>query len=245
MDNKNPKISLTIIIPVYNEEDGITGAINQIYKDLKSPQIKNTVKSSELIIVDDGSTDKTYQILQQIKKKHKKIKIIHHKFNQGLGASIISGVSHSTKKYITYLPADGQAFLQEIDIGLKLAPFADLVLTYRGVKNDYNPYRQILSNSLMLFMRFFFNLNFKDYNWVHIYKRDLFKVVKTKSQGVFYLGEVVVRSNMAGLKIAEAQAKYHPRSTGYSKNAKPSIVLRTFIDLLKLWMELDLKPRLR
>lgn len=89
-------------------------------------------------------------------------------------------------------------------------------------------------------MKLFFGLSFRDYNWVHIYKKDLFKSIKIKSKGVFYLAEVIARTNKAGFKILEAKAKYHPRTTGYAKNAKPKIVIRTLIDLLKLWIELNL-----
>lgn len=240
MIKKNSKIDITIIVPVYNEEDGIIYAINEIYKDSNLSQIKKIINTFEVIVIDDGSFDNTPLILQKLKKRYN-LKIIRHKFNQGLGASIKTGIHHATKKYITYIPADGQAFLREISKGLEIAPQADLILTYRGKRSDYNPYRHILSNSLMICMKVFFNLNFRDYNWVHIYKKGMFKSVKTKSKGVFYLGEVVVRSNHAGFKILEAEASYNPRSTGISKNAKLSVALQTLKDLFRLWLELKFK----
>lgn len=192
------------------------------------------------LVVDDGSIDNTEKKLEKIKKNYK-IKIIKHKFNQGLGATIITGIKHSTKEFATYLPADGQVFLREIAEGLKKAPFADLVLTYRGGRAGYNPYRHLLSNTLMISMKLFFGLNYKDYNWVHIYKTKLFKKIKTKSNGVFYLAEIIVRSHEAGFKISEAAASYNPRLTGISKNARLSVALQTLWDLIKLWLEIKLK----
>lgn len=241
MAKKSSKIGLSIIVPTYNEEDGISRTIAEIFRDAKSKTIRSFVETIEVLVIDDGSFDNTAKEIERIKKNFK-IKIIKHKSNQGLGAAITTGIKHSTKEFITYLPADGQVFLREISKGLEIAPEADLVLTYRGKREDYNPYRHILSNTLMISMRIFFGLNYKDYNWVHIYKTKLFEKIKTKSKGVFYLAEVVARIHQAHLKILEAEAKYHPRSTGFSKNAKLSVALITLWDLLKLWIELKVLP---
>lgn len=243
MVKHTPKIDLSIIIPVFNEEEGIQAAIVEIYKDAITSQVRKIIKSFEVIVVDDGSDDNTSLVLKNM-KRYKKLRIITHTSNQGLGASIMTGVKYSNKRYITYLPADGQVFLREVLAGLKAAHLADLVLTYRDNREDYNPYRHFLSSSLMISMRFFFKLHFKDYNWVHIYNKGLFKIVKPKSKGVFYLAEIVARANGKGSRILEVPAKYHPRSSGYSKNAKPRIVLRTLMDLFKLWIELKFKPNL-
>lgn len=237
MAKNSSSIDLSIVVPVFNEEEGIEKAIIEIFRDSGNISVKNLLKTFEVIIVNDGSWDNTDKILQKLKKRYRNIIIVKHKVNQGLGASIKTGIKLSSKKFVTYLPADGQVFLREITEGIKLAPLADLILTYRGRKADYNSYRHLLSNSLRFLMKLLFNLKFKDYNWVHIYKRSLLKSINVKSNGVFYLAEVVARTNNRGFKILETQAKYHPRSTGYSKNARPLIVLRTLIDLFKLWIE--------
>jgi len=235
------KITLSIIVPVFNEEKGIENAIAQIYKDATLNPIKKIISSFEVIIIDDGSFDNTGKIIEGQKSKYKNFKIIKHKKNQGLGAAIRDGIDHSSKEYITYLPADGQVFLRDIYKGLEVAPMADLILTYRDSRLDYNMYRHMLSSVLMIFMKIFFDLNFKDYNWVHIYKKNSLYLIKTKSKGVFYLGEVVARMHVGGFKILEAEAGYNPRSTGVSKNARLTIALQTLFDLLKLWWELKFK----
>lgn len=238
--SKHPDVDLSIIVPTFNEEDGIEQTVEEIYKDVSEKGVKKIIKSFEVIVVDDGSFDHTPQILQNLKKRFKKLKIVKHNSNQGLGASIITGVENSNKRFITYLPADGQVFLREILEGLKAAPDADFVLTFRDKRKGYNPYRYLLSGTLMVSMKVFFGLSFKDYNWVHIYRRSLFKSIATKSKGVFYLAEIVARAKEGGFKIAEAQAKFHPRSSGYSKNARLSVVIRTLIDLFRLWIELKI-----
>lgn len=235
------KLDLSIIVPTFNEEGGIEKTIDEIYKDATKAMVNKLLNSFEVIVVNDGSFDQTGDILIRLKKGFKDLRVVNHKFNQGLGASILTGVRYSKKTVLTYLPADGQVFLREISAGLQAVPLADFVLTYRGRRADYNPYRHLLSNTLMISMKIFFGLNYRDYNWVHIYKKDLFKRVKVKSKGVFYLAEVVARAHQAGAKIVEAEAKYHPRSSGYSKNAKLKVALATLRDMFKLWMELNWK----
>lgn len=244
MDKDSHKIDLSIIVPVFNEEGGIRQTIKEIFKDARNPSIKKIIKTYEVVVVDDGSWDNTPKILKGLENRYKNLKVVRHKVNQGLGASIITGVGHAVKEFITYLPADGQVFLREITEGLKIAALADLVLAYRGRRKDYNPYRHLLSNALMISMKIFFGLNYKDYNWVHIYNKELFNHIKTKSKGVFYLAEVVVRTKRSGFKILEAEAKYHPRSSGYSKNARLPVVFATLRDLIKLWVELRIRPLL-
>ncbi|MCL4415492.1 MAG: glycosyltransferase [Actinobacteria bacterium] len=239
MIKKPSKISLSIIVPTFNEEEGISNTIIQIFKDARRNEIREIVNAIEVIVIDDGSSDDTSKLLNKLEKY--KIKIIKHKTNKGLGASIITGVKNATKEYITYLPADGQAFLREITKGLRIAPKGDLILTYRGIRADYNPYRHLLSNTLMIFMKIFFGLNYKDYNWVHIYNKKLFDNIKTKSQGVFFLAEIVTRASKGGFKILEAEARYNSRSSGYYKNARLSVALTTLKDLFKLWIELMVK----
>lgn len=233
-------IDLSIIIPTFNEEDGIRKAVNDVYKDANSAPLRKILKSFEVIVVDDGSKDRTNKILQKIKNKYPNLTVIRHVKNLGLGAAIMSGVGKAKKGYVTYLPADGQAFLREITKGLNLAKDADLILTYRGRRVDYDSYRSLLSNALMILMRILFGLGYIDYNWVHIYKKDLFKHIIPKSKGVFFLAEVVVKTHNANFTILEAEAKYHPRKSGYSKNAKVSVVARTLKDLFKVWLELKL-----
>lgn len=239
MSNKT-LVDLSIIVPAYNEEEGIKDTVLAIFKDSKKNPIKKLIGKLEIIVVDDGSTDKTFERAKKLIRRYRNLKLVKHKRNQGLGSSIKTGILNSKYNFITYLPADGQAFLREIEGGLKLAPKADLVLTYRGKRIDYNSYRNILSNTLMLSMKLLFGLNYTDYNWVHIYKKDLFKKIKVNSNGVFFLAEIVIRTHNAQLFIAETQAKYNPRNSGYSKNARIPVVIRTLIDLVKLWKELKL-----
>lgn len=223
-------INLTIIIPCFNEELDLAHTVKTNIDDAKK-----YLKNFEIIIVNDGSTDDTLKIAKKLDKKYSNIRIITHKKNLGLGAAILSGAKISRYDLITYLPGDGQVYLGDIISGLQKAKEADLVLTYRKNRSDYNIYRKFISWCLAVLIRILFGLKYKDYNWVHIYRKNIFSKIEIKSNGVFFLGEIVIKANMQSMKIVEAESIYRPRRSGTSKTAKFIIIFKAFFDLLAIW----------
>lgn len=226
-------INLTIIIPCFNEALDLEHTIKTNINDAKK-----YLKNFEIIIVNDGSTDDTLRIAKRLDKKYPNIRIITHKKNLGLGAAIQSGVKISKYPLITYLPGDGQVYVRDIIVGLQRTKEADLVLTYRKNRSDYTLYRKFLSFCLTILMRILFGLKYRDYNWVHIYKKIIFSKFEIKSNGVFFLGEIVIKAHREHLKILEAESIYRPRRSGTSKTAKLGTILKAFFDLLAVWYNL-------
>lgn len=226
-------INLTIIIPCFNEALDLEHTVKTNINDAKK-----YLKNFEIIIVNDGSTDDTLKIAKKLDQKYSNIKIVTHKKNLGLGAAILSGAKISKYPLITYLPGDGQVYVRDIIVGLQKAKEADLVLTYRKNRRDYTLYRKFLSFCLTILMRMLFGLKYRDYNWVHIYKKNIFSRIEIKSNGVFFLGEIVIKAHREHLKIAQAESIYRPRRSGTSKTAKLGTILKAFSDLLTIWYNL-------
>lgn len=181
MNKVLPNSNLSIIVPCFNEAFSLEETINSLLHDAKK-----YLNRFEIIIVDDGSTDATPKITRTIQSKNPNISVTTHKKNQGLGAAILSGVKRAKYDFITYLPGDGQAYLRDIINGLHIANDADLVLTYRPERSDYTLFRKFLSLCLKTLLRILFGLNYKDYNWVHIYKKHIFTKLKITTKGVFF-----------------------------------------------------------
>lgn len=132
--NQKPYLSLSIIVPLFNEEATVRRFIDDLMKVLIS--LNNEF---EVIVVNDGSTDSTNDELKSIKVKYyNKIMLITHPYNKGNGASIKSGIKASTKEYLVCLDGDGQHNPIEIPKLLKYIPTYDLVVgerkkSYKGV----------------------------------------------------------------------------------------------------------------
>ena len=93
---------ISIIIPIYNEENNITNLIEEIRVSLK-----NKV-NYEIVVVNDGSDDNTFQVLKELKKNRKNILVINHKKNYGQSIGLKTGINHAKHEYIVTLDGDGQ-----------------------------------------------------------------------------------------------------------------------------------------
>jgi len=88
---------ITIVVPAYNEEDNIVQTVQDINK---------AVKNCDILVVNDCSKDRTLEILNGLKKKHKNLRVLSHKRNGGYGAALKTGFAHAKTKYVAFLDAD-------------------------------------------------------------------------------------------------------------------------------------------
>ena len=118
---------LSVIIPCYNEEKLVKNSFLEIFKAIKICKIREY----EIIFVDDGSKDNSLSIVEKLKKKNKKIKIIKNKRNYGIGYNFFMGISKSKGNYLIQIPADNSHPAKEISKIINLASKEyDIVTTY-------------------------------------------------------------------------------------------------------------------
>jgi glycosyltransferase involved in cell wall biosynthesis len=223
--------SLTIIIPAYNEEESLKFVVNDILAD--APKYLNDF---EILIIDDGSSDQTGKIADELSAENSHVYTVHQS-NGGYGVAMLRGIKEAKKEFIAYMPADGQYLLRDMNNCLLLIHKADLILGYRGTRADYSLYRLFLSYSYLILLRILFGINYKDVNWLNIWRTKEAQNLKIDSQGIFLLAEIAIRFQMKGLKVIEAPSFYRSRRGGKVKNAKLSIAMQTFIDVWKLWLK--------
>ncbi len=230
---KISKYSISIVIPTFNEEENLSKVLTDTIKSL--PQY---FKNYEIIVVNDGSTDKTGDIADKFTKKSKHLKVIHQK-NRGFSGAMLTGIKAAKKDYVAYMPADGQFLVEDMKHCFEVMGASDLILGYRGGRTDYATKRVIFSYGYLLLLLILFKIKYMDVGWVNIWRREKLKKVKLKALGgIFILTEILVRFMQKNYIISEAPSYYHARIGGEAKNAKLKVVLHTFINALKLWFEL-------
>ena len=193
----------------------------------------------EIVIVDDGSTDKTSKIADNLANEYKNVGVIH-KENGGYCSALLRGIKEAKKDYIAYFPADGQTLIRDIKKCMPLLGKADLILGDRGQRLDYSPYRMFLSHVYLILLKIFYGNPYRDINWFHIWKREKIQDMKLISKGIFILAEIVIRFRKKKYLIKEASVPYRSRRGGVAKNAKLSIAWQTFMDLLRFWALLEI-----
>lgn len=230
--------SLSVVIPAYNEQENISWVIKDTLKDLPK-----YFRDFEIIVVDDGSTDKTGEISDRISKREKNVGVIHQR-NGGYSKAMLAGIMAARKDYVAYLPADGQFLVTDMRHCFEVMKGADLVLGYRGGRPDYTTKRMILSYGYLLLMALMFNFKYIDVGWVNIWKTNKVQGLNLKQTlGIFILSEIVVRFQKLGYKIVEAPSYYRVRRAGEVKNAKFKVVWATLLGAIKLWLYLKVARR--
>lgn len=155
---KTKNYELTIIVPVYNEDQVLAFTAKQI--------VEYCVKKDWFVIfINDGSQDKSSSVLNEI-STYPCVTVLHHKVNRGYGGAIKSGIRGTETPYLVTIDADGQHNLEDIVKLLDLAKQkdADLVVGNRGNSGDVNPYRALGKRIIRAFARMLMPLPIKDLN---------------------------------------------------------------------------------
>ena len=163
------KSDLSIIVPVYNEEQVLPSTAKQIIDF-------SLEKGWAVIFIDDGSRDASGELLDAL-DKYPNVKIFHHKVNRGYGA-IKTGIRNVNTPYLVTIDADGQHNLEEIDTiyNLALKENADLIVGNRGKVGDVNAYRTLGKRIIRTFARLLMPLPIQDLNsGFKLYRTELAK----------------------------------------------------------------------
>lgn len=230
-ETKRP--SLSIVIPAYNEEESLGYVLTDTLKDLPK-----AVFDYEVIVVDDGSLDKTPQIADSFAKKNKRVRVIHQS-NSGFNKAMITGLMAAKKDYVAYMHAGGNDLIRDMVNCIRIMQKYDLVLGIRGKRIDYNPYRLLLSYGCLILYRVLFGITYEDVHWVYFWRtREVQKLKLDPKGGVFLLVESLVKFKRKGLAVGEALAPYRPRYGGDNKNTGLRVIWRTLISMFALWWKI-------
>jgi glycosyltransferase involved in cell wall biosynthesis len=228
---KKPEIS--VFFPAHNEETIIEktvtdaiAAISPIFSDF------------EIIIVNDGSTDKTGKIIDNLARNNPKIRAVHHPENKGYGAAIKSGLASATKNLIFYTDGDHQFDVSEIRKLLPLLDEADLIIGYRIKRQD--PFHRLLFGKMFgLLIGILFNLWAKDIDCAFkLIKRKVLENIELKSDGAMISSELLIKAKKKGFKIKQVGIHHYPRKAGKPSGANIKVVIKAFYELFKFWREL-------
>jgi glycosyltransferase involved in cell wall biosynthesis len=230
---------LSLFLPCYNEEANLESTVNKTL-----PILIKTASKWELIIVNDGSKDKTGEVALRLQTKYpQNIKIVTHPLNRGYGASFKSGFYTAKYDWISFIDADGQFDFKDINklLDVQKESQADLVIGYYLGRKV--PLVRIWGSKLwQLAVFILFGLKVRDIDCGFKLVRK--KVIDTiprlvAERGPFISSEFLIKAKKAGFKIAECGVFHYPRTAGEATGAKLSVILAGFKDLLRLWLKLN------
>ncbi len=225
------KISeLSIFFPFWNEEENIRPVVEKAIKVAEKVSEK-----WEIIMVDDGSSDKTLEISSSLERKNKNLRAISHMPNRGYGAALREGFANSKFDYIVFNDGDGQFDFSQVSKFIEKIGTADIVIGYRKKRYDH-PFRHILMNLLKIWDFIFFGFYFKDIDcgFKLFRKASLEKIYPLRSEGAMITTEILAKAKKKGLKIEQVEVTHYPRKFGDQSGGNLRVILRAVLETLKV-----------
>jgi len=227
-------VQISLFFPAYNEEKNIKKTVEDALLIL--PKVASDF---EVIVVDDGSRDKTAEIVKKISNENKKVRIFSHPKNLGYGSALKTGFEKARFGWVAFADSDGQFNIAELGLLIEKAGSADLVLGYR--LNRADPlFRSVTTFGWKTLARILLGLDAKDYSCgFKLIKKEVYEAVLplVGEEKVTQI-ELLVKAKRLGFKIAEVGVHHYPRKYGSQTGANLSVVLKSVADLFKLWRKL-------
>jgi glycosyltransferase involved in cell wall biosynthesis len=231
--SKIPAIS--VFFPAYNEEKNIKSTVEKALAIL--PKI---AEKYEVIVVNDGSTDNTIKIIQDISEKNTEVRLISLEMNKGYGASLKTGFYSSVNPLICFTDSDGQFDFSEIENFLPQLEQADLVVGYRKKRTE-GLVRRTNAMAWTSLIGILFGLKVRDLDcgFKVVKKKVIDKIPKLESEGAMISAELLVKAKKMGFKIAEVPVSHYSRKAGVQTGANLKVIARAFAELIRLYPKLQ------
>ena len=221
--------SISVFFPCYNEEGNVKRIVEQSLAVLEALGV-----DFEIIIVDDGSSDRTAEIAEAIARENDKIKVVRHQVNRGYGAALRSGFKAAGKDLVFYTDGDGQFDITQMPPLLKLAEDYDIVSCYRLNRQD-SLVRKFNAWCWTKLVCFLFRMKIRDIDCAFkLYHREIFDNIQILSTGALVDAEILARAIRKGYTVTQIGVKHLPRVAGAQTGARLGVIFRAFIELFKL-----------
>ncbi len=230
--NKVPE--LTIFFPFWNEEKNIEQVVKKAI-----PVAKKVADKWEILMIDDGSSDKTAAIGKKLAEQNLNLRLISHVPNRGYGAALKEGFKNAKYDLIVFNDGDGQFDFSEVTKFLAKIKNADVVIGHRKKRSDH-PFRHLLMNLLKIWDLVFFGFYFKDIDCgFKLFRRQAVdKIMPLKSEGAMITTEILAKSKKAKLRILEVEVNHYPRLFGDQTGGNLRVIIRAIRESFSLWKDL-------
>jgi glycosyltransferase involved in cell wall biosynthesis len=219
----------SLIIFAYNEGPTLEKVAIQCHTFLEN----NAHLNSEIILIDDGSTDQTEEITVKLLKRLPNLKVLRHPKNRGIGAALRSGYEMASKTYICAIPGDGQFDVMELT---QIPPFSKNVF-YAFYRRDkqYSLFRKVLTFINAEMNRYMLKVYLKDVNWIKVYRLDQLRKAGISLESSLIETELASKLLRSGVVAKELPSEYLTREAGQPKGGNLKTLSQAVGELWKLY----------
>jgi len=233
----NHPIELSVVIPAFNEADNIPIVMRDTVATLDASEVKGRY---ELLLIDDGSSDDSPRIVDEMARQYSGVRALHHERNLGIGEALKTGYRNSRGAYVTFTAADGEIQVEQAlrlyrDIG-----DADMITSSRlGYAEDNTIrrrsfYRGLLTWGFHLCARIIVGYDFRRLTGISMFRGPLARaIVQHSSTGLINL-EILMYCVHSGAKMRHGEIIVHRRLSGKSKVTGAANIWKLLAEMVKL-----------
>jgi glycosyltransferase involved in cell wall biosynthesis len=224
---------LSIVLPAYNEADNIEPVVQTAIEE--APGI---AREFEVIVVDDGSRDRTAEIVQAfVTERHPEVRMLRHVDNKGYGAALRTGFSHARYEHVFYTDADRQFDIGELAYFVPMMRKFDVVTGFRVYR--YDPlFRIVASWGYNLLVRALFRVKIRDVDCsFKVFRREVLDKITVECDDFFVDTELIAKARKWNFRIAEKGVRHYPRPAGET-SVNPGHIPRTLRTVLRMWQRI-------
>ncbi len=220
---------ITIIVPAYNESDNLAPLMEEI-----NDMINEDGRVYEVVLIDDGSSDGTYEEAKRLKEKYPYLRVYHHRINLGKTEAILTGFRHSDAPVIVIMDADLQFDAYDIPKLLdEMEKGYDIVTGWK--QGEYQ--KKFVSSIYNYLSRHLFHLPIHDQNAIKALRSKVLEQINLRKDWHRYIVALAINK---GFKVSEVKVKLRKRKFGRSKYAGKGRVVIGVMDLLSVKMQISL-----
>jgi len=221
--------SLSVIFPAFNEEGNIEFMVEDAYEI-----ISKFAPVFEIILVNDGSKDRTPDICDQLAKEFPNVRVVHHARNRGYGAALRSGIEQARYDLIFFSDSDRQFDLREVGMFLQQANAYDIVAGYRARRND-PPHRLLFAFGWNILVRLVLGIRIRDIDCAFkVFNRHVFESIQIQSVGAMVNTEIFAQASRFGMTVKELPVRHFPRRHGKATGSAVAVIIKAFRELIRM-----------
>jgi glycosyltransferase involved in cell wall biosynthesis len=222
--------SLSLVLPAFNEEENIGEVTHAALATL--PRFTD---SFEIIIVDDGSRDRTAEVAAELARRDPRVRVIRHERNRGYGAALVTGFNATSGDYVMFMDADRQFDISDLRLLIPFASDYDIVAGFRMERND-PLHRRVFAETFNVAVRVLFGVHMRDIDCAFkLFRGDLLRSLPLTAPGALINTEIQAKARRQKARVQQVGVHHYPRVAGSPTGGNPRVILRAMRETLVLW----------
>lgn len=225
--------TLSLVLPAHNEEDNIEIVVRRALAVLP-----HVTAEFEILVVNDGSRDRTGVIIDRLARDDRRVIPIHHKVNRGYGGALKSGFKASRMEFVMFMDSDRQFDIADIRLLSPFVPLFDIVAGFRMERSD-PIHRRINAEVFNLAVRILFGVHLRDLDCAFkVFRGDLLRSLDLTTSGALINAEAQAKLRRQGATIVQIGVPHYARVAGQATGGSMRVILRAMGETVILWLRM-------